>query len=77
MAGDDRSGRTRARKRRTGPRNLDTIPVESIQAKQRNPANPNSYLTPGERAQRLAKLWREMFQRLNTDKDDAGANQSP
>lgn len=51
-------------------KDLSGIPVEIIQAKECNPANPYSYLMPQERADRLAKLWHEMFQRI----DATGAN---
>ncbi|MCZ7608419.1 MAG: hypothetical protein M5U25_20735 [Planctomycetota bacterium] len=57
------SGSRHGNKRR---KDLGSIPVEIVHAKGRNPANPYSYLTPQERAERIAKLWHEMFQRLET-----------
>ncbi|MBE7492915.1 MAG: hypothetical protein HS108_14335 [Planctomycetes bacterium] len=51
-------------------RDMGDLPVEVVQAKVRNPANPYSYLTPQERAERLAKLWHEMSERLNAAATD-------
>lgn len=42
--------------------------VELVVARSRNPANPTSHLAPAERAQRLAKLWAEIFRRLRDGK---------
>lgn len=63
----------RTRKRRT---DIGALPVEVVQAKDRNSANPYSYLTPTERAQRLAELWHDMFQQLNASRGGNSASQS-
>lgn len=65
VADEPTAGRAKTRRK-----DLSGVLVEIIMAKERNPANPYSYLTPQERAERLAKLWHEMFQRI----DETGAN---
>lgn len=62
---------------KTRRKNLRDIPVEIVQTKHRNPANPYSYLTPKERAERLAKLWHEMFQRLDSANTANNKHESP